>query len=331
MKVLLSSQLRRGSARILRIARGYKTIIMSGELDNTVITGIVGNIVSVVGVVITNKYIVGVDGFNFMVLLSFLHFAFTTLGTRVLLYGKYFEYKDAAFSNVLPVSVGSLMSVAFMNLNLSHNSVGFYQLSKLVCIPVTLAIQYFAYKQSVSRLIQFTLAPILFGVGFATVYDVEVHAIGLIFASFAVVATAVAQIFTNTYQKSLDCNAMQLLYHSSPLIAVGMLLMSPWFDDLGALMKYEFTTAGVFRIMLSCVFALGVNISNYLVLGKTSPLTYQVLGHLKTILILVLGFTVFNKPLDARNCLGITIAMIGVIAYTEIKRRQQVKLSSLPK
>ena len=27
---------------------------------------------------------------------------------------------------------------------------------------------------------------------------------------------------------------------------------------------------------LSCVFALGVNISNYLVLGKTSPLTYQV-------------------------------------------------------
>jgi len=27
---------------------------------------------------------------------------------------------------------------------------------------------------------------------------------------------------------------------------------------------------------LSCVFALGVNISNYMVLGLTSPLTYQV-------------------------------------------------------
>lgn len=42
------------------------------------------------------------------------------------------------------------------------------------------------------------------------------------------------------------------------------------------------------------MLALGVNISNYLVLGKTSPLTYQVLGHLKTVLILVLGFTVFQ-------------------------------------
>jgi solute carrier family 35 protein E3 len=303
----------------------------SGELDSTVVAGVVGNIVSVVGVVITNKYIVGVDGFDFMVFLSFLHFSFTTLGTRMLLYGKYFEYKDAAFNNVLPVSMGSLLSVAFMNLNLSHNSVGFYQLSKLVCIPITLAIQYFAYNQSVSRLVQFTLLPILFGVGFATVYDIEVHTIGLVFASFAVVATALAQIFTNTYQKSLDCNAMQLLYHSAPVISVGMLLMCPLFDDLGKLMEYEFTSDCVFRIILSCFFALGVNISNYLVLGKTSPLTYQVLGHLKTILILVLGFTVFNKPLDARNCLGITIAMVGVIAYTEIKRRQQVKLSALPK
>ncbi len=62
---------------------------------------------------------------------------------------------------------------------------------------------------------------------------------------------------------------------------------------------------------MSCIFALGVNISNYLVLGKTSPLTYQVLGHMKTVLILILGFTVFKKPVDIRNVIGITIAMVG--------------------
>jgi hypothetical protein len=41
-----------------------------------------------------------------------------------------------------------------------------------------------------------------------------------VFALCAVVATALAQIFTNTYQKSLDCNAMQLLYHTSPYISL---------------------------------------------------------------------------------------------------------------
>lgn len=64
-------------------------------------------------------------------------------------------------------------------------------------------------------------------------------------------------------------------------------------------------------VVVSCIFALGVNISNYLVLGKTSPLTYQVLGHMKTVLILILGFTVFKKPVDIRNVIGITIAMVG--------------------
>lgn len=73
---------------------------------------------------------------------------------------------------------------------------------------------------------------------------------------------------------------------------------------------------------VSCVLALGVNISNYLVLGKTSPLTYQVLGHLKTILILVLGFVTFNKTIDFRNVIGIVIAMVGVVAYTEVRRNQ---------
>ena len=44
------------------------------------LVGIVGNILSVVGIVILNKYITEVDGFNFMVFLSFLHFAFTFVG-----------------------------------------------------------------------------------------------------------------------------------------------------------------------------------------------------------------------------------------------------------
>eukprot|EP01038_Epipyxis_sp_PR26KG_P009625 gene9625-12961_t len=259
-----------------------------------IISGVIGNIMSVVGIVICNKYITEVDGYNFMVFLSFLHFGFTMIGTRILLWTGVFSYNPAPMSGILPVAIGSLLSVAFMNLNLSNNSVGFYQLSKLICIPFTLLVQYIAYKQSVSRAVQLTLIPISIGVGYATVYDLNLNLVGMVFATCAIVATSLAQIFTNTYQKSLDCNAMQLLYHTSPYITLGMLGMCPFFDDLSKLSTFQYTTPCVIRIVISCIFALGVNISNYLVLGKTSPLTYQVLGHMKTVLILVLGFTVFN-------------------------------------
>jgi solute carrier family 35, member E3 len=92
-----------------------------------VIFGVVCNVLSVVGVVICNKYIIDVDDFRFSVFLSFLHFAATALGMHLLLCADFFHYKAAPLSGVLPVAIGSLLSVAFMNLNLAHNSVGFYQ------------------------------------------------------------------------------------------------------------------------------------------------------------------------------------------------------------
>jgi solute carrier family 35 protein E3 len=282
---------------------------MSNQI--VIVTGVVMNILCVVGIVIWNKYITEVDGFNFMVFLSFLHFLFTTVMMRVLLCMGMFSYAPAPMSSVFPVALWSCLSVGFMNLNLQHNSVGFYQLSKLTCIPVTLIVQYVLYKQSVSNSVMLTLVPITFGVGYATVYDLDVNFTGLVFAGCAVLATALAQIFTNTYQKSLECDAMQLLYHTSPIIAMGMLCMSPFFDDLGQLQTFELTYRCKLNIAISCLFALGVNISNYLVLGKTSPLTYQVLGHMKTVCIIILGVVVFNKPIDYRNIFGVLVAMAG--------------------
>ncbi len=98
-----------------------------------IIAGVVTNILSVVGIVITNKYITEVDRFHYMVFLSFLHFLFTSIGTRVLLAMGVFSYKPAPLSGILPVAAGSLLSVGFMNLNLSYNSVGFYQVKYASC------------------------------------------------------------------------------------------------------------------------------------------------------------------------------------------------------
>mmetsp|Transcript_17646 Transcript_17646/g.59986 ORF Transcript_17646/g.59986 Transcript_17646/m.59986 type:complete len:313 (-) Transcript_17646:47-985(-) len=292
-----------------------------GKAATPVVVGVVLNVVSVVGIVIINKFIGSKDGYNFMVFISFLHFVFTTVGTRALLAAGVFEYKPVKLADVLPVAMGSLGSVAFMNLNLAKNSVGIYQLSKLACIPVTLTIEYVLSGKTVEQRVALTLIPLTLGVGIATVYDVEANVEGSVYAACAVMATSLAQIFTSSKQKGLGCNALQLLYHTSPIIAVGMLFMCPFFDDTTALYEYQYYSSVVVRIVVSCAFALLVNISNYMVLGRTSPLTYQVLGHFKTMMILLLGFLVFNKSIDSRQALGIIVAMVGVISYTEVKRR----------
>ena len=70
-----------------------------------VATGIIVNILSVVGIVICIKYITDIDKFKYMVFLSFLHFLFTAVGTRTLLALNMFTYSGAPLSGILPVAI----------------------------------------------------------------------------------------------------------------------------------------------------------------------------------------------------------------------------------
>jgi len=62
--------------------------------------------------------------------------------------------------------------------------------------------------------------------------------------------------------------------------------------------------------------SVSVNFSTFLVIGKTSPVTYQVLGHLKTCLVLTFGYVLLHDPFSWRNILGILIAVVGMVLYS---------------
>ncbi|KAE9466146.1 hypothetical protein C3L33_01944, partial [Rhododendron williamsianum] len=69
-------------------------------------------------------------------------------------------------------------------------------------------------------------------------------------------------------------------------------------------------------IILSCTIAIGTNLSQFICIGRFSALTFQVLGHMKTILILTLGFIFFGKEgLNLHVVLGMVIAILGMIWY----------------
>jgi solute carrier family 35 protein E3 len=166
-----------------------------------------------------------------------------------------------------------------------------------------------------------TLVPLVVGMAVASVHDVEATFVGTAFAAVAVLCTVASQMATASSQRALGCDSNQLLFHTSPLIALGMLALTPIFDDVNAIRHFRYTPILVRDIAASCALALAVNVTNYLVLGKTSPLTYQVVGHLKSVLTILFGFFVLGTETNARNVAGTAIAMGGLVAYTEVKRR----------
>lgn len=69
-------------------------------------------------------------------------------------------------------------------------------------------------------------------------------------------------------------------------------------------------------IILSCTIAIGTNLSQFICIGRFTAVSFQVLGHMKTILVLVLGFIFFGKEgLNLHVVLGMLLAVLGMIWY----------------
>ena len=69
-------------------------------------------------------------------------------------------------------------------------------------------------------------------------------------------------------------------------------------------------------IILSCSIAVGTNLSQFICIGRFTAVSFQVLGHMKTILVLIMGFIFFGKEgLNMQVVLGMIIAVIGMIWY----------------
>jgi solute carrier family 35 protein E3 len=112
--------------------------------DSWVTTGYaVGNVLSSVAIVLVNKKVFAA-GFHFPFSLSFFHFCFTMVFYRLLLVCGLFQLPSKPMSQLEKFKVGAagVASIGFMNVSLSLNSVGFYQVTKLTIVPVTLVINY---------------------------------------------------------------------------------------------------------------------------------------------------------------------------------------------
>ena len=75
----------------------------------------------------------------------------------------------------------------------------------------------------------------------------------------------------------------------------------------------------VFFIVLTCVAAIAVNILTYALIGKTSAVTFQVVGHLKTVLTLTVGAYAFAAIPTQITVVGILIALVGMVVYSSTK------------
>ncbi|XP_058753314.1 UDP-xylose transporter 1-like [Vicia villosa] len=302
--------------------------------------GVIGalclSVASSVSIVICNKALMTTLGFPFATTLTSWHLMVTFCTLHVAQRLNLFVTKSIEMKTIILFGILNGVSIGFLNLSLGFNSVGFYQMTKLAIIPFTVILETIFLNKQFSQKIKFSLFLLLVGVGVASITDLQLNFLGTILSLLAIITTCVSQILTNTIQKKLDVSSTQLLYHSSPFQAAILFISGPIVDKMltnQSVFAFKYSTNIWVFIVLSCLIAVSVNFSTFLVIGKTSPVTYQVLGHLKTCLVLGFGYTLLHDPFNGRNIIGIVIVIFGMALYSyfcvEENKKKQL-LTDLP-
>lgn len=278
---------------------------------------VIFNIVSVVGVVAVNKMLYKQYDLRQPTCLMTFHFLCTWLFVLAAKRMRWFTEKRIDVGHYMRLGLAQCCSVVFVNLSLMHNSIGMYQVLKFSNVLMMCWIEYTWKAKLYSLQVYLSLGALVLGVTAATVTDVELRWVGFTYGMLGCLSTAVYQILNKSIQQDLDVSPLQILEFEQPFTALFAAMFALATEDVAHLAKLDYgDNTFVALVLISGVFAFGVNVTCYLIIGKTTPITYAVVGHSKTIFILLFGILWMNDAWTWKSGTGLVVAFAAIVAYT---------------
>ncbi|KAI8564124.1 probable sugar phosphate/phosphate translocator At3g11320 [Rhododendron vialii] len=286
-----------------------------------------------IGVLLLNKYLLSNYGFKYPIFLTMCHMTACSLLSYVAIAWLKMVPMQTIRSRVQFVKI-SLLSLVFCasvvsgNISLRYLPVSFNQAIGATT-PFFTAV--FAYLMTLKReawLTYVTLVPVVTGVVIASGGEPSFHLFGFIMCVGATAARALKTVLQGILLSSEGekLNSMNLLMYMAP-IAVVFLLPATLFmeeDVVGitvALARDDIRI--VWYLLFNSALAYFVNLTNFLVTKHTSALTLQVLGNAKGAVAVVVSILIFRNPVSVTGMLGYSLTVIGVILYSEAKKRSK--------
>ncbi|KAG6526659.1 probable sugar phosphate/phosphate translocator At3g11320 [Zingiber officinale] len=286
-----------------------------------------------IGVLLLNKYLLSNYGFKYPIFLTMCHMAACSL----------FSYVSIAWLKIVPMqSVRSRVqflkiaalslvfcgSVVSGNVSLRYLPVSFNQAVGATTPFFTAVFAYLMTFRKESWLTYITLVPVVTGVIIASGGEPSFHLFGFIMCISATAARALKSVLQGILMSSEGekLNSMNLLLYMAP-IAVVLLLPATIIMEKNvvgitlALARKDFNI--IWYLLFNSSMAYFVNLTNFLVTKHTSALTLQVLGNAKGAVAVVISILIFRNPVSFTGMAGYTLTIIGVILYSESKKRNK--------
>ncbi|XP_043713526.1 nucleotide-sugar uncharacterized transporter 2-like [Telopea speciosissima] len=278
-----------------------------------------------VGIILMNKLVLGKVGFNYPIVLTFIHYALSWLLMAILntlsLLPAPPPSKTTPFSSLLALGVVMSLSNGLANVSLKFNSIGFYQMAKIAVTPTIVLAEFLLFRKTVSFQKVLALTVVSIGVAVATVTDLQFHFFGACVALAWIIPSAVNKILWSNLQQQENWTALALMWKTTPITLFFLVALMPWLDPPGVL-SFGWTFSNTSVILMSAVLGFLLQLSGALALGATSATTHVVLGQFKTCVILLGGFLLFGSNPGTVSLCGVITALVGMSVYTYLNLQQ---------
>ncbi|KAI1816037.1 TPT-domain-containing protein [Poronia punctata] len=282
------------------------------------------NTLATIGIVFTNKAIFSDPSLKLAQLtFAAFHFFMTWLLLFTLSRPQlaYFAPRRTTIREVIPLSVAMSLNVILPNLSLAYSSITFYQIARILLTPTVATMDYVLYHTSLPRNAIMTLIPACLGVGMVSYYDSlptedanikTTSSMGVAFAFCGIFASSLYTVWIKSYQRKLQISSMQLLLNQAPVSGFLLLYVIPFVDTFP--MWSEVPVNRWLMILMSGIFAALINLSQFFIVGQTGPVSSTVVGHLKTCLIVSLGWVTSGRSVGDKSILGVLVAVGGIVS-----------------
>lgn len=203
------------------------------------------------------------------------------------------------------------------NTSLQLNSIGFYQIFKLLVTPGVVILEYILDNKVLSVSRTLTLVAVCTCVLVSSRADLQFSPYGTLCAVVWVPLAAAYKVQWGRVKNQYNCSTLQLMHAVLPYALVVQCLITPLVDPPGIL-DFKWTREAIFWISLSGLSAFLVNFSGFLVMGNIGALAHVLLGQLKTAVIMVGSLFLFDSKYSTPQVVGAVGAVLAILAYTHV-------------
>ncbi|GLI60866.1 hypothetical protein VaNZ11_003083 [Volvox africanus] len=276
-------------------------------------------------VIMVNKYVLAYAGFPFPVALTLTHMGFCSAIAFVLIKTGFVAPVNMDLRtycrNVLPIAALFSGTLWLGNAAYLYLSVAFIQMLKAQ-MPVTVFfVGVLLGTEKYTLLYALNMVVVAVGIATASYGELNFNVVGVVFQ--------ISSIFTESFRlcliqlllqaSGIKLNPVTTLYYVAP--ACFAFLFVPFaFLELPRIMhpdpnSNELVGFPVTWLLISAVSAFALNMSVFLLIGRSSALTMNVAGVIKDWLLILLSVLLYQTPVGSLQIFGYGIAFAGVCWY----------------